>query len=139
MYNSAFCIKGIQCYIRCSNRIVCSATLTSCIDSLSDQCIQIQFALPDLITALNHRLDAKWKYFGILLGVEYRVLEAIQRDKSGNPEDCMLDLVGKWTCEQEGMGTVPRTWQTVVEAVQQSGDRVLAQDIASKYGVHLAP
>ena len=57
-------------------------------------------------------------------------MEAIQRDKGGNPGDCMLDLLGKWTSNQAGTGALPRTWQTVVEAVQDSGDIALAQDLA---------
>ena len=60
-------------------------------------------------------------------------MEAIQRDRGGNPADCMLDLVSKWTSNQEGTGTLPRIWQTVVEAVRCSGDRALAQDLACKH------
>ena len=64
------------------------------------------------------------------------MLEAIQRDRGGNTADCMLDLVSKWTSNQEGTGTLPRVWQTVVEAVWYCGDRALAQDlaIACKHG-----
>ena len=40
-------------------------------------------------------------------------MESIQRDKGGNSADCMLDLVIKWASNQEGTGTLPRTWQTV--------------------------
>ena len=61
-------------------------------------------------------------------------MEAIQRDKGGNPADCMLDLLSKWTTNQAGTGMLPRTWQTVVEAVQLSGDRVLAQNLAQIHG-----
>ena len=61
-------------------------------------------------------------------------MEAIQRDKSGNPADCMLDLLSKWTTNQAGMGMLPRSWQTVVEAVQLSGDRVLAHNLAQIHG-----
>ena len=91
----------------------------------------------DILTALDHRLDAKWRHFGTFLGVEYQVLEAIQRDKGGNPEDCMLDLLSKWTSNQAGTGTLPRTWQTVVEAVHHCGDEALAQSLARKHGGHL--
>ena len=65
-------------------------------------------------------------------------MEAIQRDKGGNPADCMLDLVSKWTSNQEGTGTLPRIWQTVLEAVRYCGDRALAQDMAHTHGVSLA-
>ena len=92
------------------------------------------FALTDVLAALNHRLDAKWRHFGTFLGVEYQTMEAIRTANGGNPEDCMLDLLGKWASNQAGTGTLLRTWQTVTEAVQQCGDEILAQDLAAKHG-----
>ena len=93
--------------------------------------------LADVLTALDHRLDVKWRHFGTYLRVEYQVLEAIQRDKGGNPEDCMLDLLSKWTSNQAGLGTLPRTWQTLVETVNYCGDRALAHAVAHKHGCNL--
>ena len=65
-------------------------------------------------------------------------MESIQRDKGGNPADCMLDLLSKWASSQSGTGTLPRTWQTVVEAIRNSGDVVLADTLALKHGGHLS-
>ena len=93
--------------------------------------------LADILPALDHRLDAKWLHFGTFLCVEYRVLEAIQRDKGGNPEDCMLDLLNRWISNQTGLGTLHRTWQTVAETVHHCGDEALAQSVARKHGGHL--
>ena len=84
------------------------------------------------IVALKHRLDAKWRYFGTFLGVECHVMDCIHRDRLGISEDCMLELVSKWTSEQAGTGTLPRTWQTVVEAVQLLVGTALAQDLAGR-------
>ena len=95
-------------------------------------CSSHSLARADIIAALKHRLDAKWRYFGTFLGVEYQVMECIHRDRLSISEDCMLELVSKWTSEQEGTGTLPRTWQTVVEAVQLSVDKALAQDLAGR-------
>ena len=84
-----------------------------------------------------HRLDAKWQQFSIFLGVDYETMVAIQKDKGGKPEDCMLDLLGKWISCQAGTGNCPRTWQTVVEAVKDSGNGALAEELAKKYSVTL--
>ena len=92
---------------------------------------------PDILTTLDHRLDARWRHFGTFLRVEYQVLESIQQDKGGSPVDCMLDLLSKWTSDQAGTGALPRTWQTIVDAVQYCGDRALTQSVARKYGGHL--
>ena len=84
----------------------------------------------DILARLNHRLDAKWRHFGTFLGVEYQVMEAIQRENGGSPADCMLDMLGKWTSCLAGTGNLPRTWQTIVDAVQFSGDRILAHNLS---------
>ena len=91
----------------------------------------------DIRSALKYRLDARGQQFGVFLGVDPLVMAAIDKDKKGKPEDCMLELVGKWTSRQEGTGTIPCTWQTVVKAVKNAGDGVLAEDLALEHGVHL--
>ena len=64
-------------------------------------------------------------------------MEAIKTGDANNPADCMLDLSGKWTSNQAGTGTLPRTWQTVVEAVKKTGFGAIAENLALKHGVHL--
>ena len=64
-------------------------------------------------------------------------MESIRSNNQGNPEECMLDLVGKWTTNHVGTGTLPRTWQAVVTAVKKTGDGALAQELAHLHGVHL--
>ena len=94
-------------------------------------------SVADLYAALNHQLNAQWRQFGIFLDVEYQLLESINSSSNGNPEECMLHLVGKWTSNQAGTGTLPRTWLTVVKAVKKTGDGVLAQELACLHGVDL--
>ena len=65
-------------------------------------------------------------------------MESIERSLRGKPEDCMLDLLGRWTSNQTGTGTLPRTWQTVVEAVKKTGFPVIAENLAQKHGVTLS-
>ena len=90
-----------------------------------------------IIKALNHQLDAKWSHFGIFLGIDYQLMETIETRKRGNPEDCMLDLLGKWTSNQARTGARPRTWKTVVEAVKETGFGAIADVLALKHGVNL--
>ena len=46
--------------------------------------------------------------------------------------DCMLQLVSQWMTYQSKTGGRPRTWETVVKAVKDTGDGVLAEEIAAK-------
>ena len=64
-------------------------------------------------------------------------MEAIRLDNGGRPDDCMLDLLSKWTSNQAGTGALPRTWQTVVEAVRKTGSPVIADNLAHEHGVIL--
>ena len=47
----------------------------------------------------------------------------------------MLDLVTRWVREDDKTGDLPRTWETVVDAVKDSGAEhaQLARKLAKKY------
>ena len=87
----------------------------------------------DIIVALNHQLDAKWRNFGTFLRVEYQLMNVIDGINCGRPEDCMLELLDRWTSKQDGTGTLPRTWQTVIDAVKNTGFGAFAESLALKY------
>ena len=90
----------------------------------------------DVIEVLNHRLDAQWKLFGLHLHVRMVILDVINRDNS-TVASCMLQLVVKWLGHEDGTGDLPRTWQTVVQAVKRTGKGLLAEQLAKQYGVQL--
>ena len=90
--------------------------------------------MADVLLALECEVDAKWKHLGTYLYVDPLLIENIEKN-NGSTSDCVLDLVTKWVMESDRTGDLPRTWQTVVEAVRLSGFRKLAQKLADKYGV----
>lgn len=92
--------------------------------------------MTDVIEALRHEVDANWRHFGTFLHFEPTLMNTIERDHRGST-DCMLDLVTKWVIHHDGTGELPRTWQTVVKAVKNSGHGKLAEELAKKYGVTL--
>ena len=51
---------------------------------------------------------------------------------------CMLKLVEKWLGHDDGTGTLPRTWKTVVQAVKDTGKGLLAQQLAEQHGLQLS-
>ena len=90
----------------------------------------------DVIKALNHHLDAKWREFGTHLHVKPAIMDGISSDRSG-VGDCMLQLVEKWVECENGTGDLPRTWKTVVQVVKDTGKGLLAELLAEQYGVQL--
>ena len=87
----------------------------------------------DVIIALEHQLDSKWREFGTLLRVDPAVMDRIDQDRS-NARERMLQLVENWVCHKDGTGDLPRTWETVVQAVNHIGERALAQQLVERYG-----
>ena len=90
----------------------------------------------DVIKALNHQLDARWRELGTFLHVWPVIMDSINRETS-NVDQCMLLLVEKWVCLQDGTGDLPRTWETVVQAVKDMGKGLLAEQLAEQHGVQL--
>ena len=50
-------------------------------------------------------------------------------------EDCFLSLVEKWLYHEDGTGDLPRTWETVIQAVEKSGKGNLTKKLRKKYGL----
>ena len=63
-------------------------------------------------------------------------MDIIEKDRH-SVTDCMLELISKWVTHFEGTGDLPRTWQTVVNAVRYSGHLGLAMELARKHDVTL--
>ena len=64
-------------------------------------------------------------------------MDGINRETS-NVGTCMLQLVEKWLDHDDGTGDLPHTWKTVVQAVDDVGKRLLAQQLAEQHGVQLS-
>ena len=75
--------------------------------------------------------------FGTFLCVEYAVLKRI-RMHSSDVASCMLQLVEQWLNHENGTGDLPRTWETVVQAVRDTGHGLLASLLVQQYGVSTA-
>ena len=91
----------------------------------------------DVIQALSQSLDTRWRHFGTHLRVDSAILDGIETNRS-NERERMLQLVEKWLAHENGTGDLPRTWETVVQAVKDAGNRLLAEQLARRYGVQLS-
>ena len=64
-------------------------------------------------------------------------MNKIEQNKS-DVGDRMLQLLEKWVDHEDGFGSLPRTWATVVQAVKDTGNGRLAEQLAEQYGVQLS-
>lgn len=95
------------------------------------------WSIADILRALDHKLDPRWQEFGTHLNVEYSSINSIDSEQRGIPRSCMLHLVGRWLSHDTGTGNLPRTWETVLNAVREAGFKNLAMELAEKRGVTL--
>ena len=63
-------------------------------------------------------MSSKWHKVGILCGLTAQVLSAIQADNPANSEKCCSLMFESWLQKKPGGGDKPRTWATLLEAVQ---------------------
>ena len=64
-------------------------------------------------------------------------MKKIRQDES-DVGACMLQLVEKWLYYDDGTGDLPRTWKTVVQAVKDAGNGLLAEQLVKRFGVQLS-
>ena len=77
-------------------------------------------AEPSLFDLLKHvipTIAAQWKMVGYALGVQHQVLNIVQYNERG-VEDCAMELLARWLYRAPGTGDQPRTWHSVLGAVE---------------------
>ena len=82
---------------------------------------------------LVDRVAAEWYKLGIVLQVEMYVLNNITVNSvQQGVEKCCMDLFMRWLRGDKGTGSLPRTWDTIISAVEEI-DPPLARELHSKY------
>ena len=82
---------------------------------------------------LVDRVAAEWYKLGIVLQVETYLLNNITANSvQQGVEKCCMDLFMRWLRGDRGTGSLPRTWDTIIPAVEEI-DPPLARELHSKY------
>ena len=82
---------------------------------------------------LVDRVAAEWEKLGIVLQVEMYVLNNITVNSvQQGVEKCCMDLFMRWLRGDKGTGSLPRTWDTIIPAVEEI-DPPVARELHSKY------
>ena len=77
-------------------------------------------AEPSLIDLLRHvvpTIAAQWKMVGYALGVQREVLSTVEYNER-KAEGCAMELLALWLYRTPGTGDQPRTWHSVIGAVE---------------------
>ena len=85
------------------------------------------------LSDLNHKVvksvSNKWFSTGLELNIEKNVLETIQMS-SGNTEQSCHEMFRCWLAKEEGYGALPRTWYSVLHAVENSCGSEVSRELS---------
>ena len=76
-------------------------------------------------------VNTEWKYLGMELGIDYHVLQEIEKKYPNNTKECMAETVNEWL--KTGSSTL--SWETLCKALHSKivANPVLAETIEKKY------
>ena len=72
---------------------------------------------------------ARWKEFSEYLHVKRNIIDSVHQQCLGIVENCFLKVTDRWLAREEGTGDLPRTWDTVLDALRLTGYPLLVEDI----------
>ena len=87
--------------------------------------------LKDLNDIVVVRVAGKWVTTGLHLDITSDVLDAIQTTDGTNRVHCR-EMFQWWLAGQQGCGSLPRTWSSVLHAVENSCGSEMCQEIVER-------
>ena len=86
-------------------------------------------ALKDLDEKVVLQVASKWFNFGLHLDIKPEALDAIKTPNGTNKEHC-LEMFKCWLVKEQGCGSLPRTWSSVVHAVENSCGSEVSRELS---------
>ena len=90
-----------------------------------------------LVQLVGEKIYAEWEIFATHLQVARERREGIRTQFRGIVTDCFIAVTSRWLSCESGTGNLPRTWDTVFDALKLTGypdlvDHVI-EELASEY------
>ena len=74
--------------------------------------------LKQLLNCVVPEVALVWYAFGIELEITVNALDCIKKNEIGIVEDCCIEMFKYWLSKHKNSGSLPRTWRTVLKAVE---------------------
>ena len=74
--------------------------------------------LKQLLNCVVPEVNFVWYAFGIELEITVNALDCIKKNEKGIVEDCCFEMFKYWLSKHKNSGSLPRTWRTVLKAVE---------------------
>ena len=85
--------------------------------------------LAELDELIVRAITDGWEQVVLHLGVESFVIDTVKRDNPGPSEEVCREVLNRWLSAEPGTGEAERTWGSVLEALETSGHRQLAEQL----------
>ena len=92
--------------------------------------------LRDLNNKVVVRVAGKWETTGLELDIEDYVLQAIKTPNGSNEFHCR-EMFRRWLAREQGCGALPRTWSSVLDAVERSCGTEVSRELREL--IHQSP
>ena len=80
-------------------------------------CVGAKPSLLDILRLVVPAIGAKWMELGKALGVKHAVLYTVRRSEQRD-DGCALELLALWSQSAADTGSQPRTWHSLLAAVE---------------------
>ena len=106
----------------------------------------MKLILSDVYSALTTEdvVVSKWKLFAHNLKVGMDFIQLIEEAcldsfgkfyELGKLKECLYNVLEAWLSEEEGTGDLPRTWDTIVTALESCSISTLAESLRKQIGL----
>ena len=85
--------------------------------------------LAELDELIVQAITDGWEQVVLHLGVESFVIDTLKRDNPGPSEEVCREVLNRWLSAEPGTGEAEKTWGSVLEALETSGHRQLAEQL----------
>ena len=86
-------------------------------------------SLKDLDEKVVLLAAGKWFNFGLQLDIKPEALDAIKTPNGSNKEHCR-EMFRCWLAKEQGYGALPRTWSSVLHAVENSCGSEVSRELS---------
>jgi ankyrin repeat protein len=111
------------------SQLVCNTDILEPTSYSLPKLSEVDFTEESLNFHIGKCIGDSWEKFATHLHIHRKVIEGVHKECSGIVRDCFVAMTRKWLHSEIGTGDLPRTWQTVCDALEKIDHPDIAEDV----------